>query len=628
MCQAACSGDSLPIGSFVCSLGELVGSSVCIAPHQRADVLTVDKVAGSFQMVLSRAPSAVEAALRAGVAAALDVAGRDVETLRWWIAASPTGRRLTESLLQRRDLSSVVPAYVVSYEVVVPSDTTEHALMARAGTIALPGSAAQDAFVVTLAGGFGVFPRDMEQVVAPRTFRTEVVRTPTTSPTVTVPPGNVPVLMPEFVDEAIPTPTREEDNKAWIIVGIVCGALGALIVVAGVVYHYLFRRKVDAGGNQGGSTDKDSSEMVTDKNKGDYVLECQWEGGQQQESAHIAVEKKDIMEAAHANGFSVPQQHHDGPASVDAAADTFTAREEELLRDSDGTAADADESRSEQEASYKPFTDDDDDSPRLASSFAVPPVPDEVAEEASMSEEKRRPKPPATTQKSLLQGADWSIPPEATSQEVIGWTDRDAVLRVKSRERKTSPSPPAGGSDGHAVEAPWSRASSTVSKNDLEKAPTAAVSSAVMAFAQQEKQRAVAATSALAAFLQGGHVQAVAAVQQAMAGAQGSSSSSDGATPAANARDMGAMPRKSPRPSRRPVLPGNSPRGPGAHGATESTVPKIRESVQESPAPMRPPFDFAFQVSNTRSALAPAPFMPPPSMAPGGGEPSRGNDAV
>merc|ERR1712032_262813 len=202
---------------FVCSSGQILHMSYCADGGEVVTNETVEKVAATISMELDQQPTDV--LIKSGVAAALDVPEPNVHGLQWIL-----GRRLLPVFLgsEGRRLDT---KYTVSFEVIVPTNSSVNAIVLRAGRLMLDGTAENQALKDSLLDN-GIAVGMVHQVVAPRSFNQVVARS-----------ASGLVAMPTTTPD-VPQTNDGEDSRnivGPVIIGIV-GSFLALFVVGLLCY--------------------------------------------------------------------------------------------------------------------------------------------------------------------------------------------------------------------------------------------------------------------------------------------------------------------------------------------------------------------------------------------------------
>merc|ERR1712032_1452326 len=156
---------------FVCSSGQILHMSYCADGGEVVTNETVEKVAATISMELDQQPTDV--LIKSGVAAALDVPEPNVHGLQWIL-----GRRLLPVFLgsEGRRLDT---KYTVSFEVIVPTNSSVNAIVLKAGRLTLNGTAENQALKDSLLDN-GIAVGVVYQVVA--RSASGLVAMPTTTP--------------------------------------------------------------------------------------------------------------------------------------------------------------------------------------------------------------------------------------------------------------------------------------------------------------------------------------------------------------------------------------------------------------------------------------------------------------
>lgn len=215
-CEAVCDGAAPPVGAFVCSSGQILHMSYCVGSGEVVTNETVEKVAGTISIELDPQPTA--AFMKSAFAAAFDAPEESVHGVQWTL-----GRRLLSVFLgsEGRRLDT---KYAVSYEVIVPANSSATAIVLLAGRLAVDGTAESQALKASLLDN-GIVAGAVQQVVAPRLLSQIVVRTAS---------GVVP--MPASPDAPLTGDAGDSSNLTGpVIVGAVVVFL-ALFVVGLVCY--------------------------------------------------------------------------------------------------------------------------------------------------------------------------------------------------------------------------------------------------------------------------------------------------------------------------------------------------------------------------------------------------------
>jgi len=178
---------------------------------------TVEKVAATMSMELDRQPTI--ALLQSGIAAALNVSEPNVHGVKWI-----SGRRLLPVFLgsNSRRLDT---KYIVSYEVIVPENSSAAAIVLVAGRLAANGSSQNQALKDSLRDN-GITVGAAHQLVAPRVFSEVIVKSasgvvamPTTSP-----------------DVPLNSDGEDSGNLVGIVIGCIVGSFFVLFVIGLLCY--------------------------------------------------------------------------------------------------------------------------------------------------------------------------------------------------------------------------------------------------------------------------------------------------------------------------------------------------------------------------------------------------------
>jgi len=213
-CEAVCEGGALPIGSFVCSSGQMLHMSYCPGAGDVVTNETVEKVAATMSMEMDREPTA--AFLQSGIAAALNVSEPNVHGVQW-ISARRLQRIFLGSNGRRLDTK-----YTVSYEVIVPESSSAAAIVLVASRLAMDGTSENQALKESLRDN-GINVGAMHQLIAPRSF-SEVIAIS----------ANGVVAMPRTSPDA--SEGEDSSNVVGIVIGCIVGSFVALFVVGLLCY--------------------------------------------------------------------------------------------------------------------------------------------------------------------------------------------------------------------------------------------------------------------------------------------------------------------------------------------------------------------------------------------------------
>jgi len=216
-CEAVCGGAALPIGSFVCSSGQMLHMSYCGDAGDGVTNETVEKVAATLSMELDRQPTAVF--LQSGIAAALNVSEQNVHGVQW-----ASSRRLLPAFLSSNG-RRLDTKYTVSYEVIVPKNSSAAAIVLVAGRLAVDGASENQALKDSLRDN-GITVGAVQQLVAPRSFSQVIARTAS---------GVVPI--PKTSPDAPPNSDGEDSsNLVGIVIVCIVGGFLALFAVGLLCY--------------------------------------------------------------------------------------------------------------------------------------------------------------------------------------------------------------------------------------------------------------------------------------------------------------------------------------------------------------------------------------------------------
>merc|ERR1712037_492808 len=172
---------------------------------------TVEKVAATLSMELDRQPTAVF--LQSGIAAALNVSEQNVHGVQW-----ASSRRLLPAFLGSNG-RRLETKYTVSYEVIVPKNSSAAAVVLVAGRLAVDGASENQALKDSLRDN-GITVGAVQQLVAPRSFSQVVARTAS---------GIVPIPK---TSEDVPPNSDGEDSSNLVGIVIVCIVGGFLALFA------------------------------------------------------------------------------------------------------------------------------------------------------------------------------------------------------------------------------------------------------------------------------------------------------------------------------------------------------------------------------------------------------------
>jgi hypothetical protein len=212
-CDAVCEGGALPIGYFVCSSGQILHMSYCGDAGDVVTNETVEKVAATMSMEMDRQPT--DAFIQSGIAAALNVSEQNVHGVQWIF-----GRRL-QPLFLGSNGRRLDTKYTVSYEVIVPENSSAAAIMLVAGRLAVDGTSENQALKDSLRDN-GINVGAVHQLVAPRSFSQVIARS-----------ASGVVAMPRTSPDS---DGEDSSNLVGIVIGCIVGSFLALFVVGLLCY--------------------------------------------------------------------------------------------------------------------------------------------------------------------------------------------------------------------------------------------------------------------------------------------------------------------------------------------------------------------------------------------------------
>lgn len=264
-CIAKCSGASTAIaGTFLCSMGRLVGESSCIADGEIT--MEVQRIAGSMSMDLSAKPT--DDQMKLSLSSALLMRISDIVSL----AVTAQVRRLRDGLI-RPQFRRLGALYQVDYVFNVPAGSSANSQIAAIQSLSAPGSAVNQAFTQSLQNNAGITAGSISHLVAPSSYTAVVVvppQTVTVTVTVTV---NVKetvtkiVTVDKIVNVTVPVPVPvpapaapAEDSNAGAIAGaIIATFFGTLFLMFAALAVWYYRMKK---GDEWGGADESPSDAT------------------------------------------------------------------------------------------------------------------------------------------------------------------------------------------------------------------------------------------------------------------------------------------------------------------------------------------------------------------------------
>jgi len=225
-CTAVCGGGSSVKGVIRCVSGRLFDVSHCVPKNFVST--NISKVIGELEIKVTGEPK-VSFFIKA-LAAAFDINETSIEVFIK-TNAETQGRRLRQGLLSRRLFANII----VHYEVTVPPNVSENTISSRASALSQANSSSALSLSASMMKS-GVQVEEVAQTLAPLVVQ---------SVTVMDQDG---ALVNDRNSPSADVPADDSKNSSinvGAIVGGVLGGIAILLVLVGVVYHVLLRRKAE-----------------------------------------------------------------------------------------------------------------------------------------------------------------------------------------------------------------------------------------------------------------------------------------------------------------------------------------------------------------------------------------------
>jgi len=228
VCEAVCPNGIAPVGVFVCIVGRLRHSSLCVAAATAGQVtqVVVDKVVGSMQIDTTTCPP--EADIKAALSRGMNISTNNIA----WTLCYAGGRRLVDQALQQAPLRRMqTSTFNIDYEMSTTSTSsiTVADLQSRVLLLVASNTAQQTAFIAELVTLGNPAPQAIMQLYAPQILLNQS--------TVMVPGGGL-----AGRNYVVPTQApQDESSDNPLIAGLVIG--GTAIVGFGSCCAWLILGK-------------------------------------------------------------------------------------------------------------------------------------------------------------------------------------------------------------------------------------------------------------------------------------------------------------------------------------------------------------------------------------------------